>query len=258
MRPCLLGPAAGSRRGAVNAGDSPPATQPQDAGSGELGTERSARHLSIPALGAQGQARIRDARVHVVGAGAAAGPALLYLAHAGVGTLFVDDGAEVAPQDEGAWLYTPEQIGEPRLLAALEPIRRAGDRVRVRPHFTGAEATASLVCASTGGITRLAAEQARLAGLPHVVVTPAGDGGRVVSVPRGAPCFGCAASRGAGGWPAPGASAVAGILGALELLLLVGGLVAGPEAGRCIELCAGSPVAHATTRRPGCGCIQAC
>jgi ThiF family len=217
--------------------------------------ERYARHLSIPALGPAGQARIRDARVHVVGAGAAAGPALLSLAQAGVGALFIDDGDDVAADDEGAWLYTPDRVGEPRLLAALEPVRRANSLVRVRPHATGSEASATLIFASSRGVALLASDRARLAGQPHVVATAYGDGGRVVSVPTGSPCFRCAGRPATGARPAPGASAVVGLLGALELLLIVSGLVTGPAAGRCIDLVHGQPQVRATIRRPRCECI---
>jgi adenylyltransferase/sulfurtransferase len=106
-------------------------------------TERFARQLLLPGLGPAAQGLIRAARVQVVGAGPTGGPALRCLAQAGVGTLYVDDGADVGPGDAGAWLYGAEQAARPRLLAALEALGGAGPLVEVRPHATGVDATAA-------------------------------------------------------------------------------------------------------------------
>jgi adenylyltransferase/sulfurtransferase len=56
-----------------------------------LEIERYARHVLIPEVGRQGQRRLKNARVLVVGAGGLGSPALMYLAAAGVGTIGVVD-----------------------------------------------------------------------------------------------------------------------------------------------------------------------
>jgi molybdopterin-synthase adenylyltransferase len=216
---------------------------------------RYALQLALPDLGPEALERIRAARVHVVGAGAVAGPALLYLAQAGIGTIYLDDGADVAAEDAAAWLYESEQVGEPRLFAAMGAVRAASSFVKVRAYGTGVDASATLVCALTAGVARQAAERARLSGKPHVVALADGDGGAVVTVPSGAPCYGCASRPGAGVTPGPAAAAV-GALAALELLLMVAGAVKGPGAGRRIDLVLGEPRAQPTARVPGCDCAN--
>jgi molybdopterin/thiamine biosynthesis adenylyltransferase/rhodanese-related sulfurtransferase len=54
--------------------------------------ERYGRHLTIPEVGEEGQAKLLDSKVLLVGAGGLGSPAAYYLAAAGVGTLgIVDD-----------------------------------------------------------------------------------------------------------------------------------------------------------------------
>ena len=53
--------------------------------------QRYSRHLLIPEVGAEGQAKLLDSKVLFIGAGGLGSPALLYLAAAGVGTLGIVD-----------------------------------------------------------------------------------------------------------------------------------------------------------------------
>ncbi len=215
---------------------------------------RYQRQLILPGFDAAAQSMIRSARVQVVGAGPIAGPALLFLASAGVGTLYVDDGEEVTADDSAAWIYRPEDVGEPRLLLAFEAVRRTSRFVKGRPYATGTSIDAALVCAATPGIARVAAERARTTGVPHVVALADGPGGSVVTVPRGEPCFTCASSPGSNLLPAAGAAATVGTLAALELILLLAGIVRGPGSGRRVDVAAGVPTLTPTRRRPGCEC----
>ncbi|GEJ57220.1 HesA/MoeB/ThiF family protein [Anaeromyxobacter diazotrophicus] len=216
---------------------------------------RYARQLILPGFNATAQEFLRAARVHVVGAGELAGPALVYLAQAGVGALFVDDALDVAAEDPAAWLYRADQVGEPRLFTAMAALRELAPWARVRPYATGADPTAVLVCAPSLGLAREAAERARTAGLPHVVALADGDGGEVVSVPVGAPCYSCGSRPGTGALPRAGVAAALGALGAAELLLILTGL-APARTGRRLDLVLGQPQARATARLPGCACGQ--
>ena len=90
--------------------------------------QRYARHLSLAEIGEAGQARLRGARVLVVGAGGLGCPAALYLAAAGVGTIGLVDFDRVdASNLQRQVLFTTEDFGELKAeraclrLAALNP-----------------------------------------------------------------------------------------------------------------------------------------
>lgn len=208
---------------------------------------------AVPALGETGLELLRDARVHVVGAGPIAAQALLVLAQAGVGTLYLDDGEDAGDADAAGWLVPPGAPPRPRLLAALEALGGAGTLAEARPYATGVQASATLVCAPSEAVAHAAAAQARHAGLPHVVSLGDGEGGEVVTVPAGAPCLACAARPGARVQPTPAAAAVLGTLAALELVLVVARVLPA-GAGRRIELASGLPRSAPTARREGCDC----
>src|SRR3954451_1298542 len=57
--------------------------------------ERYSRHLLVPEVGVEGQQKLLDAKVLLLGAGGLGSPAALYLAAAGVGTLGIVDNDEV-------------------------------------------------------------------------------------------------------------------------------------------------------------------
>jgi adenylyltransferase/sulfurtransferase len=215
-------------------------------------SERYARQLVIPAIGNVGQGRLAEARVRVVGASGAAAPAILYLTLAGVGTIWIDDPELVGPADVGHWIYPPESAGQRREVVATAALQARSRFVRVEPWGEGRVPTAALVLAVPIAQAVAAAEAARRAGLPHVVAEVDGDGGTVLTVPVGAPCFACGRSIAGRARPAlPGAAALAS-LAAEELVLLL----ADPSGlgGRRIDLTRGVPSVRPTARLAGCSC----
>ena len=93
--------------------------------------QRYSRHLILPDVGVEGQRRLKNARVLVVGAGGLGSPALLYLAAAGVGTIGVVDADVVdASNLQRQVIHGEGDVGRRK-------VDSAADRVaEVNPHVT--------------------------------------------------------------------------------------------------------------------------
>jgi sulfur-carrier protein adenylyltransferase/sulfurtransferase len=90
----------------------------------EAQRERYSRHVLIPEVGLDGQRRLLESSVLVVGAGGLGSPALLYLAAAGIGRLgFVDDDVVDASNLQRQVLHSTAALGEPKVESATHRIR---------------------------------------------------------------------------------------------------------------------------------------
>ncbi|HEX6991193.1 MAG TPA: molybdopterin-synthase adenylyltransferase MoeB [Gemmatimonadales bacterium] len=100
-------------------------------------TVRYARQFTLPELGAAGQARLKQGRVLVVGAGGLGSPALLYLASAGVGTVGVVDFDNVERSNlHRQVLHGEGSLGQPKIRSAAERLRDLNPDIVVRTHDT--------------------------------------------------------------------------------------------------------------------------
>jgi adenylyltransferase/sulfurtransferase len=97
--------------------------------------ERYARHIVLREVGGPGQAKLKRARVLVVGAGGLGAPALLYLAAAGVGTLGVVDDDTVALSNlQRQVIHATPDLDVPKVESAAAAIRRLNPHVDVVTH----------------------------------------------------------------------------------------------------------------------------
>jgi sulfur-carrier protein adenylyltransferase/sulfurtransferase len=96
---------------------------------------RYSRHLVIPDLGADGQKRLKNARVLVIGAGGLGAPALLYLAAAGVGTIgIVDDDVVDESNLQRQIIHGVSDVGRAKAQSARDSIAEINPLVDVRLH----------------------------------------------------------------------------------------------------------------------------
>jgi adenylyltransferase/sulfurtransferase len=96
---------------------------------------RYSRHLIIPDVGVDGQKRLKNAKVLVVGAGGLGSPALLYLAAAGVGTLGVVDFDIVDESNlQRQVIHGQSDVGKAKALSAKESVAEINPLVQVNLH----------------------------------------------------------------------------------------------------------------------------
>ena len=96
---------------------------------------RYSRHLVIPDLGVDGQRRLKNARVLVIGAGGLGAPALLYLAAAGVGTIgILDDDVVEESNLQRQIIHGVADVGRSKARSARDSIAEINPLVRVRLH----------------------------------------------------------------------------------------------------------------------------
>jgi molybdopterin/thiamine biosynthesis adenylyltransferase len=104
--------------------------------------ERYSRHTLIPEIGAEGQQKLLDAKVLLLGAGGLGSPTALYLAAAGVGTLgIVDDDVVDLSNLQRQVIHSTQRIGIPKVDSAEESIHALNPDVNVVKYQTRIDAT---------------------------------------------------------------------------------------------------------------------
>lgn len=106
---------------------------PMELGPDEI--ERYARHIVLREVGGPGQARLKAARVLVIGAGGLGAPLLLYLAAAGVGTLgIVDDDTVSLSNLQRQVIHGTPDLNVRKTNSAVAALARINPHVKAVPH----------------------------------------------------------------------------------------------------------------------------
>jgi len=159
--------------------------------------ERHIRQMVLPEVGAGGQARLRAARVLVVGAGGLGSPAIMYLVGAGIGALTIVDADVVELPNLHRQPIHAGHVGMGKadsaaaFAAALDP----GVQVRaLAERLTPANAAALvqgcdvvLDCADSFAVGLILSDACMIAGVPLVSASALGLGGYVGGFCGGAP-----------------------------------------------------------------------
>ena len=96
--------------------------------------DRYARHLVLPEIGEEGQEKLLQSRVLVIGAGGLGSPLLLYLAAAGVGTLgVIDDDVVDLSNLQRQILHDTSRTGTPKVESAVARLAEINPEVKVIP-----------------------------------------------------------------------------------------------------------------------------
>ncbi len=96
---------------------------------------RYSRHIMLPEVGEEGQARLLESRVLLIGAGGLGSPAALYLAAAGVGTLgIVDFDVVDATNLQRQILHNVDRIGQLKVESAREALGALNPDVKIEPY----------------------------------------------------------------------------------------------------------------------------
>jgi len=104
--------------------------------------ERYSRHLLVPEIGIEGQLKLLDAKVLLLGAGGLGSPTALYLAAAGVGTLGIVDDDEVDLSNlQRQIIHSNDRVGVPKVDSAEEAINGLNPDVEVVKYKTRLDAS---------------------------------------------------------------------------------------------------------------------
>jgi molybdopterin/thiamine biosynthesis adenylyltransferase/rhodanese-related sulfurtransferase len=104
--------------------------------------DRYSRHTLLPEVGVDGQLKMLDAKVLLVGAGGLGAPTALYLAAAGIGTMgLVDDDDVDASNLQRQVIHNTERVGTPKTASARATIEALNPDVDVVEHRTRLDAS---------------------------------------------------------------------------------------------------------------------
>lgn len=97
--------------------------------------ERYSRHLILPEFNIEGQRKLKNSKVLIVGAGGLGCPMLLYLAAAGVGKIGIVDFDVVDKSNlQRQVLFTVDDVGKPKAITAAKRLSKLNPEIIIEPY----------------------------------------------------------------------------------------------------------------------------
>ena len=205
---------------------------------------RYSRHTLLPEVGVEGQLKLLDSKVLLIGAGGLGAPSAFYLAAAGVGTLgIVDDDVVDESNLQRQVIHNTERVGMPKTESARLSIQALNPDVEVVEHRTRLDADNILEIIEDYDIivdgadnfpTRYLLNDASVRLRKPVVSASilAFDGQISTFVPYEGPCYRCL-------YPVPPPPELAPSCGAAGVLGVMAGVMGLLQANEVIKLAAG-------------------
>lgn len=99
--------------------------------------ERYSRHIVLKGVGIEGQKKLLNGRVFIIGAGGLGSPAAMYLAAAGVGTIGIADADSVDLSNlQRQIIHTTNDLGRDKVLSAKETMMNINPDIKVNAYCT--------------------------------------------------------------------------------------------------------------------------
>jgi molybdopterin/thiamine biosynthesis adenylyltransferase/rhodanese-related sulfurtransferase len=205
---------------------------------------RYSRHTLLPEFGVEGQVKLLDSKVLLLGAGGLGSPTALYLAAAGIGTLgLVDDDVVDESNLQRQVIHNTARVGTPKTASARQAIEELNPDVEVIEHRTRLDADNILEIIEPYDIivdgadnfpTRYLLNDASVRLRKPVVSASilAFDGQISTFVPFEGPCYRCL-------YPTPPPAEMAPSCGAAGVLGVMAGVMGLLQANEVIKLAAG-------------------
>jgi molybdopterin/thiamine biosynthesis adenylyltransferase/rhodanese-related sulfurtransferase len=205
---------------------------------------RYSRHTLLPEVGLEGQVKLLESKVLLLGAGGLGAPSALYLAAAGIGTIgIVDDDVVDESNLQRQVIHNTHRVGEPKTASAKATIEALNPDVEVIEHNIRLDASNILdviepydivVDGADNFPTRYLLNDASVRlGKPVVSASILGFEGQISTfVPFEGPCYRCL-------FPTPPPPELAPSCGANGVLGVMAGVMGLLQANEVIKLAAG-------------------